>query len=97
MSVCVCMCVCVCVCVCMYVWERTRAHTRTQAMIQLIQQWLSSNRRSSPVVVQSMKMSQLVFSTHWNPEEVGSNASEGTDFASEGKSKQAKKASFFLL
>jgi hypothetical protein len=44
-----------------------------------------------------MKMSQLVFSTHWNPEEVGSNASEGTDFASEGKSKQAKKASFFLL
>jgi hypothetical protein len=39
-------------------------------------------------------MSQLVFSIHWNPEEVGSNASERVDLLV-GKSEQANKS--FLL
>lgn len=40
---------------------------------------LSTNRRSKiPVVFQSVR-SQLVSSTHWNPEEVGRNASEDMD------------------
>ena len=51
-----------------------------KAVLQLIQRWLASNRKSkNPVVVQSgILMSPLVLSVHWNPEE-GSNAREGLD------------------
>lgn len=40
-------------------------------------------------------MSQLAFSTHWNPEEVGSNASEGMDLLK--RREQAGKEQSFLL
>jgi hypothetical protein len=35
-------------------------------------------------------VSQLVFSTCWNPEEVGYNASEGMDLLSEAKASRQK-------
>ena len=41
-------------------------------------------------------MSQLVFSICWNPEEVGSNASEGMDLLAR-QEKQAKTKSISLL
>jgi len=48
--------------------------------ISLVQQWLSTNRRSKfPVAVQSMRLG--VSSGLEYPEEVGSNASEGMDLS----------------
>jgi hypothetical protein len=42
-------------------------------------------------------MSQLFFSTCWNPEEVGSNANEGIDLLARARaSRQRKRASFLL-
>jgi hypothetical protein len=43
-------------------------------------------------------MSLLVFSIHWNPKEVGFNASEETCHASKSERKQARvRASFFHI
>jgi hypothetical protein len=43
-------------------------------------------------------MSQLVFSICWNPEEVGSNASEGIDLLARVRaSRQEERASFFQV
>lgn len=51
-------------------------------MVQLMQQWLSTSRKSkNPVAVQSMRLlSQLVFSIHQHPKEVGFNANKGMSF-----------------
>ena len=42
-------------------------------------------------------MSQLVFSISWNPEEVGSNASEGMDLLVRVRACRHKKKESFLL
>lgn len=58
-------------------------------MAQLVPQWFSTYRRSkSPAIVQSVRLHvSLVFSRLWNPEEVGSNASEEMNLAIENESK----------
>ena len=50
-------------------------------MIQLVKQWLSSNRKFKNLLLfQSTRLGlALVFSIQWNPKGVGSNASEGVD------------------
>jgi hypothetical protein len=60
-------------------------------LVQLVQQWLPYNRRpKNPVVVQSKRLDvSAVYRICSNPEEVGSNASEGMDLL--------KKRSSFLL
>jgi hypothetical protein len=56
------------------------------------------NRRSkNPVVVQSTGwMPPLVFSIHWNPEDIGSNASGGNGFASKGQGQADRERGFLL-
>lgn len=55
---------------------------------------MATNTKSkNPLVVQSV-MSQLVFSTHQNPEEVGSSASEVRDFPERARTSK-EPASFF--
>lgn len=71
-------------------------------LVQLVQQWLPCNRRpKNPVVVQSKRLDvSAVYRICSNPEEVGSNASEGMDLlAGASKSKPSKRdpASFFLV
>ena len=48
-------------------------------MVQLVQQWLSSHKKSrNALVAQSGGwISQLDFNRRWTPEDVGSNAFEG--------------------
>lgn len=71
-------------------------HNGLQTVVQLVQQWLSTNGRlKDPVVVQFMRLElQLVFFIHHNPKERDLSASEGMDLP--GKSKQAKKEAPFF-
>jgi hypothetical protein len=65
-------------------------------VVQLLQQWLFTNRRSkNPVAVQSTKLSLSAgFGTHQNPYEEGCNASEGMELPLK-TSRQRGQASFF--
>ena len=54
----------------MYMWNKKGIYQNgLQAMVQLVQQWLSNNGKPrNPLALQSMRlMSQLVFRIHWNP------------------------------
>ena len=66
-------------------------------MIQLVQQWLSTNGRfKSPVVVLSMRLDvsdNLQYTQ--NPGEVGSKANEGMDVPAKARASR-QKASFLL-
>lgn len=54
-------------------------HTQREREMQVVvQQWLSTSKKSkSPVVVQSMRTFQMVFSICQNPAEVDCNTSKG--------------------
>lgn len=95
MSLCICqgsreeqnwLCVCVRACMCVIYWSGL------QAVMQLAQQWLSTNIKSKNPVVQSTR---LVFSACQNLE-VGSNVGKGTDLPVKSESKQAGRDSFLL-
>ena len=68
-------------------------------MVQLVQQWLSTNIQfKNPVVVQFMELdvSASVYSGYKLLKEVGFNASEGVDFPVRARaSRQREQASFF--
>lgn len=69
-----------------------------QTLTQPVQQWLSASRKSkNSVVAQSIRLnSSAVFSACWDPEEAGSDASEGMSLPARVRaSKQGARASFF--
>ena len=68
----------------------------TDWVVQLVQQWLSTTEgpRIQQLFSPCSWMPQLLFSMCWNPEEVGSNASEGMDLPA--RQEQAKRASSLL-
>lgn len=61
-------------------------------MVLLVQQRLPYQQKvQASIVVQSMRPSQLVFSTQWNFKEVGSDASKGIGFPKESENYQVER------